>query len=132
MFVRISLLEFGYKIQFITQKSVTSYFVYQNSMRETRTNTPGTALIQKWLRGMNTCSDVGTLILLSTLSFTRILLDHVDKVDIPDSRGYTPLHIASKASLADNVLLLLKHGANPNAQGNDGATPLHKSREAIQ
>ena len=56
----------------------------------------------------------------------------MDKVDIPDSRGYTPLHIASKASLADNVLLLLKHGANPNAQGNDGATPLHKSREAIQ
>ena len=80
----------------------------------------------------NLGSDEGTLILLSTLSLTRILLDHVDKVDIPDSRGYTPLHIASKASLADNVLLLLKHGANPNAQGNDGATPLHKSREAIQ
>ena len=54
VFVRISLLEFGYKMRFITQKSVTYYFVYQNSRRETRTNTPRAALIQKqkWLRGI--------------------------------------------------------------------------------
>ena len=52
VFVRVSLLEFGDKIRFITQKSVTSYFVYQNSRRETSTNTPRAALIQKWLKGM--------------------------------------------------------------------------------
>ena len=52
VFVRVSLLEFGYKIRFITQKLVISYFVYQNSRRETRTNTPRAALIQKWLRGI--------------------------------------------------------------------------------
>ena len=54
VFVRVSLLEFGYKIGFVTQKSMTLYFIYQNSRRETRTNTPRAALIQKWLRGIIT------------------------------------------------------------------------------
>ena len=52
VFVCVSLLEFGCKIRFITKKSVISYFVYQNSRREMRTNTPRAALIQKWLRGI--------------------------------------------------------------------------------
>ena len=41
----------------------------------------------------------------------------MEHIDIRNDRGFTPLHIASRASLQDNVLLLLSYGANPNAQG---------------
>ena len=51
VFVRISLLEFGYKIRFITQKLVTSYFVYKNSRRDTRTNTSREAWWSNFLVG---------------------------------------------------------------------------------
>ena len=54
----------------------------------------------------------------------------MENIDIHNDRGFTPLHIASKASLLDNVLLLLSYGANPNAKGHNGTTPLH--RDAIQ
>ena len=60
------------------------------------------------------------------LHFLRLLIDHIDNIDIRNDRGFTPLHIASRASLLDNVLLLLDYGANPNAKSDNGTTPLHR------
>ena len=60
----------------------------------------------------------------------RILLDHVEKIDVRNDRGFTPLHIASRASLEDNVLLLLEYGADPNARGQYETTPLHRAIKA--
>ena len=37
----------------------------------------------------------------------------------------TPLHIAARMGNVDNVLLLLQHGADPEAVTKDGYTPLH-------
>lgn len=37
----------------------------------------------------------------------------------------TPLHIASRLGNVDNVLLLLQHGASPDATMKDLSTPLH-------
>ena len=39
--------------------------------------------------------------------------------------GYTPLHAAALFGIADTVALLIDRGANPNAQGEYGETPLH-------
>ena len=39
--------------------------------------------------------------------------------------GWTPLHEACNYGHKRVVLLLLKHGANVNAKGMDGDTPLH-------
>ncbi len=78
----------------------------------------------------------------------NLLLTYGARVDIEDHRGYTPLHhaaiwhdediIAHKSSMdtaatipkafADHAViaeLLLKHGADPNATGQDMRTPLH-------
>jgi hypothetical protein len=46
-------------------------------------------------------------------------------VDIPDENGYTPLMAASSYGKLDLVSELLKRGANPNLQDNDGNTSLH-------
>ncbi|CAM9947274.1 unnamed protein product, partial [Choristocarpus tenellus] len=40
------------------------------------------------------------------------------------SNGWTPLHAASSNCLSDNVLMLLKWGADPNRSTWDGTTPL--------
>ena len=37
----------------------------------------------------------------------------------------TPLHIAARLGSVDNVLLLLQHGASPDALTKDQYTPLH-------
>ena len=37
----------------------------------------------------------------------------------------TPLHIAARLGNVDNVVLLLQHGASPNAVTKDQYTPLH-------
>jgi ankyrin len=37
----------------------------------------------------------------------------------------TPLHIAARMGNVDNVVLLLQHGANPDATTKDNYTPLH-------
>ena len=60
----------------------------------------------------------------------RILVDHVDDVDIKNDRDFTPLHIASRASRKENVILLLEYGADPNARGRNGTTPLHRAIKA--
>ncbi|KAH9164357.1 ankyrin repeat-containing domain protein, partial [Lactarius sanguifluus] len=38
----------------------------------------------------------------------------------------TPLYNASMSGCVDIMRWLLNHGADPNAQKNDGRTPLHK------
>ena len=54
----------------------------------------------------------------------------MENIDILNDRGFTPLHIASRASLQDNVLLLLEYGADPNIRGHNGSTPLHRAVKA--
>ncbi|CAN0229162.1 unnamed protein product [Ectocarpus fasciculatus] len=44
---------------------------------------------------------------------------------MPGHRGKTPLHEASRAGCARVVSLLVKHGANVNAEDRRGRTPLH-------
>ena len=38
--------------------------------------------------------------------------------------GATPLHLAAKKGLVDNVRVLLEHGADPNIKNADGYTAL--------
>lgn len=46
-------------------------------------------------------------------------------VHTPDKDGNQPIHIAAFCGKIDAVELLLRYGANPNAQTNTGRTPLH-------
>ncbi len=72
---------------------------------------------------------------MSKLTVTRIIRSYkVDGVSFSSSShdvnqknldGDTPLHIAVLRSLYDEVLVLLEAGANPNAIGEMGYTPLH-------
>jgi ankyrin len=43
----------------------------------------------------------------------------------PFQEQQTPLHIAARLGNVDNVMLLLQHGASPNATTKDLYTPLH-------
>ena len=47
-----------------------------------------------------------------------------------DNKGYTPLHAAARNGNEKNVVLLLLSGADPNASGLYGKTPLHKTRQS--
>ncbi|XP_015250018.1 PREDICTED: ankyrin repeat domain-containing protein 50-like [Cyprinodon variegatus] len=53
----------------------------------------------------------------------------IEKGGVPlesrDSEGRTALHVASWQGSVEIVDLLLKHGANPNAQDSEGRPPLH-------
>lgn len=49
-------------------------------------------------------------------------------VDLPNTKGLTPLHLASKTSAAV-VELLLKAGADPTKKSHHGNTPLHLAAE---
>ena len=56
--------------------------------------------------------------------------DQIIDIDIQDNRGCTVLHYASYSEQPETVKLLLEHHfktnrINPNAQNNDGDTPLH-------
>lgn len=62
--------------------------------------------------------------LYGNLESARLLLEHGAKANTTNLEGYTPLHIS--ADNCDMILLLLKYGANPNAQTFVSAeTPLH-------
>ena len=47
--------------------------------------------------------------------------------ELKDSRANTPLHYATQSGDREIVACLIKHGANPNAVGDRGYTPLHIS-----
>lgn len=55
-----------------------------------------------------------------------ILLPQCSDVDMPDSRGDTPLHIAALSSLSPDVFAvpLLQRGASSSCQNRDSFTPL--------
>lgn len=66
------------------------------------------------------------LVLESRLDMATLL---IEKGGVPlesrDSEGRTALHVASWQGCTELVDLLLKHGANPNAQDKAGRPPLH-------
>ncbi len=55
------------------------------------------------------------------------LLEHDPNIEInaPDSFGYTPLHHAVSNGLLEHAMLLIQHGATPDAEGMKKLTPLH-------
>jgi ankyrin repeat protein len=55
----------------------------------------------------------------------ELLLPYVD-LDIRDSNGQMPLHVAVGNGLLEVVQLIIGQGANINAQDNNGWTPLHQ------
>ena len=65
----------------------------------------------------------------SSLPLSIFLLCDIT-VDARDNRGYTALHMASKEGLDTHCQVLLEHGADPNAYGNQkySKTPLHRAR----
>ena len=59
-------------------------------------------------------------------SALHVLLEHSkDMNHHTDLLGQTPLHYAAKAENETAIGILLKSGANPNAKGWDGTSPLH-------
>jgi ankyrin repeat protein len=55
----------------------------------------------------------------------ELLLANKALVNVKDSSGKTPLHIASQEGHKNIAELLLVNKADVNAKANDGATPLH-------
>ena len=55
-------------------------------------------------------------------------MDNGADVHAQDGHGFTPLHIASKASNKDICSLLLEKNADPNVKGHRWKTPLHKTK----
>jgi ankyrin repeat protein len=60
-----------------------------------------------------------------SLILVKSLLDRWADVSARDLMDWTPLHYASGRGVSDVVRLLVAAGANVNAQGRDGLTPLH-------
>jgi len=54
----------------------------------------------------------------------QLLLEHGASVHVRNKNGQMPLHLASHHGLFDSVALLLKFGADVDAQDNDTMTPL--------
>jgi ankyrin repeat protein len=65
-----------------------------------------------------------------TADMVRLLLAHHATVNMLDEQGCTPLYYAV-ASLNENNVIpeLLAYGADPNAKGKDGITPLIKAQQ---
>ena len=51
--------------------------------------------------------------------------------ELKDVRANTPLHYATQSGDREIVASLIRHGANPNAVGERGYTPLHISVSTI-
>lgn len=66
--------------------------------------------------------------LLNNPAGVKMLLDHGWNVDMPKENGSTPLMFALSDFdfwKEDSALLLIRRGANVNAQNKEGTTPLH-------
>jgi ankyrin repeat protein len=61
-----------------------------------------------------------------------VLLEYGASVHVRTKKGQTPLHIASKRGLSDVVALLLKFGADAEAQDVDKMTPLFYALQSQQ
>lgn len=59
----------------------------------------------------------------------EILQSGTVMIDAKDHNDFTPLHIAVGQNHYDIVIELLRHGADPNAQDDEGNTPLHFAAE---
>lgn len=56
---------------------------------------------------------------------TQLLLKYGSEVNLTSRTADMALHIAVKRGRFDCAMVLLTHGANTNAKGQDGNTPLH-------
>ena len=61
----------------------------------------------------------------ATLRAKTLLTEDPKLATYKDENGRTPLHAAANYCNANIIERLLKEGADPNAQDNDGNTPLH-------
>lgn len=59
------------------------------------------------------------------VEFLHDLADLGATIDLPDSRGLTPLHLAAGSGRASAVAALLGRGANGNIATPTGDTPMH-------
>lgn len=66
----------------------------------------------------------------SYIEVLNAIIDAGAKVNAPDARGDTPLHLAAGGPSLSAVLLLLDHGAEINARNADGLTPLAAAEAA--
>lgn len=66
---------------------------------------------------------------IGSLAVARLLIENGADVNITDSRGLAPIHRIMMITQADNrwqmLELLMQHGAQINAQAEDGSTMLH-------
>lgn len=56
---------------------------------------------------------------------TQLLLKYGSEVNVSSRTADMALHIAVRRGRFDCTMVLLTHGANTNARGQDGNTPLH-------
>ena len=61
----------------------------------------------------------------------QLLLPHCIGVDVRDSEGQTPLHVAACNALPEIAQTIIEQGADVNAQDKNGWTPLHQTIDAF-
>lgn len=70
---------------------------------------------------------------LGYVEVVKVLLEK-GALDIPNRKGYTPLHRAARKGMADIVALLIKFGSNPECKDNEGLSVFDhaKTEEVVQ